>query len=100
MALKAPFAAQGVRKQGFASAAGFAVGAVVCAHDRFHLCLPDAGLERGKIGLGHILGCGFGVKSMTQPLRAAVDREMLGAGGGFHRPAASLKPVDIGLAEP
>ncbi len=95
-----PFAPQEIRQEGSASAAGFAVGAVIGPHDRLHARVYHAGLKGGQVGLRHILGGGLGVEAVAEILRAAVDGEMLGAGGGLHNRPVPLEAPDVGRAQP
>ncbi len=90
MALEAPPAPEDIRQEGFAAAAGLAIGAVVGSHDRLHAGVHDAGLKGGEIGFLQVLGRYFGVEAVAEVLRAAVNGEVLGAGGGLHHIACPL----------
>src|SRR5262249_26901241 len=57
-------------------AAGFAIGAVVSAHDGGGFAVDNGGFESGQIGFLQVAFGGGGVKAVTRRLRTAVDREV------------------------
>ena len=61
-------------------AAWLAVDAIVSAHNGFHFCFGDELLERRQVGIVQVAHRHTCIKSMAQLLRAAVYREVLGAG--------------------
>ncbi len=99
--LEAPLLAKEVLQEQRAGAAGLAVDAVVSPHDRPDLPLADRRLEVRKIRLVEIAIAGGGVEGVPRRLRAAVDREMLGAGHrlGVLRVVA-LEAADEGHGHP
>ena len=99
MALKPPSAAQRIHQQVPAATAGFAVGAVIGAHNGFDPGFPDQIFKGGKIGFLQIFRACLGIEAVPQVFRTAVHREMLGAGGRLHGRAAALQPAHVGLPE-
>ena len=99
MSLKAPVAAK-LFHQHVACAAGLTVCTVIRAHYRLYPGFLYKGLERGEIGLFEILLGGNGVEAVTQSLRAAVHRKVLGTGCRAQGLALALKASDKGFAEP
>ena len=91
-----PFSAQDALQQVGMGAAGLAVHAVVRAHHALHARLGDQRLEGGQVGFPQVLHADFGVEFVAEGLRAAVDGEMLGAGGGFQERPVPLQPPDEG----
>ena len=100
MAPEPPLFTQGLFQKGFASAGGFAVHAVVGAHDGFHFSVFDGFLESGQIGFGHILRAGHGVELVPDGFGAGMDGEMFAAGGDFQVFPVALESFDEPDAEP
>ena len=85
MAFKSPLFSQNVDQQGFASAAGFAVGTVVSPHHSLHPGLLHTGLKSRQIGLIQILPGNPGVKRVSLLLRPRMNGKMLGTGCRFDK---------------
>ena len=83
MALKSPFSPQNLLQQQRIAAARNAVDAVVGSHDSLHMTLLNAGLEGGKIGFIQVLLSHHRIEAVSDALRAAVYRNMLGAGSSL-----------------
>ena len=83
VAVEAPLAAEDVGKQQLRSAARFAVGAVVGAHDALDARLHDA-LELRQVTFAEVLLRRLRVKDVAVPLRAGVDGIVLRARGDLH----------------
>ena len=92
VALEAPSAPEGLPHEHVAGAAGFAVGAVVGAHDCFHAGI-DKCFECREICLIQVLFGGDGVEDVPEILGTAVDGEVLCACGGFHDRSVALKAL-------
>ena len=97
MPFKVPLSAEGITQKRFAAAAGFAVCTVVSAHDSLYLCLCYKILERGKIGLFHVLWTRDCVELMAQCFRPAVHGEVLRTRGALQVLSAALQTMNIDL---
>ena len=97
MALKAPFLQ--IAHQFLGGTAGFAVGAVVRAHDGFHLSFLHQLFEGGQVGFVHVLFAGQGVELVAQVLWAGMHREVLGAGAGFQHVPLALQTAHVSRAD-
>ncbi len=91
---KLPVASENVLNQPPVSAGRLAVDTVVCAHDRLDLCVLNKTLKGGQICFIQVLIIHLCIEAVTTLLRSAVYGVMLGAGGGFHKLAVTLKPLN------
>ena len=81
MPFESPFPAELVHQK-FACAADLTVCAVIGAHNSLNTCIHKRSESR-EIGFLQIFRRGNGIKMMAESFRTAVNRKMLGAGGGF-----------------
>ena len=94
MAFKAPFFAEDVQKQCLATAAGFAIGAVIGAHDGFHVGFLHQRFESGQVGFPHVFFVGNGIKFVTDGFGAGMHGIVLGAGSQLQVFTVALQALD------
>ena len=97
VSLESPVLSEQLHQSG-ACAAWFTVCAVVGSHDRLYTGFAYQRLERRHISLRHVLWRSCSVEPVAQGLRSAVDREVLGAGGGLHCLSVPLQTSCEGFA--
>ncbi len=90
MAGEAPLLPENRLEQRRTRAARLSIGTVIGSHHRFHPSFPHQRLKGGQVRLSKIPRRHSSIKLMPQGLRSAVDREMLGTGGGLENPVPHL----------
>ena len=99
MALEPPLLPEDLLQQLGASVAGFAVDRVVGAHDGLHVRFLYRRFKSRKVGILHIPAGNIHIEAVPQGLGSGMDREMLGAGGGFQVLPIPLQAPDVGFAQ-
>ena len=84
VALKAPFLAQNILEQRRIRAGGFAVEAVIGAHDRIGSAFLDGGFEVGEIGFPEVGFADHGIEGMARGFQGRCGRRSVSrSGDGF-----------------